>query len=104
MRFAMRYAAPVLAAGVAVTVAASAASAARGPDQGSGYGGQCCGAYSDYSNTPDDAAAPCVLRGSDALGGSAVPSLDPATDRRCRRHPSAPTLRPDTSVSHGVMT
>ena len=58
MRIAMRYAAPVLAAGVAVTVAASAASAATGPDQGSGYGGQCCGAYSDYSNTPDGAAAP----------------------------------------------
>lgn len=63
MRIVMRYAAPVLAAGVAVTIAASAASAATGPDQGSGYCGQFCGAYSDYSNTPDGAAAPATYGG-----------------------------------------
>jgi hypothetical protein len=47
-----------LAVGVAVSIAASTASAATGPGQGSGYCGQFCGAYSDYSNTPDGAAAP----------------------------------------------
>jgi len=70
MHFAMRYAAPVLAAGVAVTIAASAASAASGAGQGSGYCGQFCGAYSDYSNTPDDAAAPATY-------GVRMPSEDP---------------------------
>ena len=77
MRIAMRYvAAPVLAVGVAVTIAAATASAAAGqqparttdapitsPDQGGGYCGRFCGAYSAYSNTPDGAAAPASYVG-----------------------------------------
>jgi hypothetical protein len=94
MRIAMPYAAPVLAAGVAVTIAASTACAATGPDQGSGYCGQFCGAYSDYSNIPDGAAAP-------ASYGVRMPSEAPLSPVRIQLPivdaagiPVSPTMSP----------
>jgi hypothetical protein len=63
MRIALRYvAAPVLAAGIAVTIVATTASATNSPNPGGDYCGQFCGAYHDYSNTPDEAAAPASYR------------------------------------------